>query len=305
MNVKSYICHILLIALCVATVPVVGQNVGIRTDRSQILIGERIQYDLLIKLPGTGYLLDMTLPDSIPHFELLSRTKLDTSINNGVYSLHQTIVFTSFDSGQWYIPSFPVLIQKGNGYKKFETDSVLVNVGYSPADSTNQLRDIKPVMEVEVQDYFWWYVAAAILGFLIIVILIYLYIKKRKRKPLPFLYSNLSPYDEAMQELGLLSGYDPGMPAELKQYHTSLATIIKKYYSRTSQENVLNKPTGDFLLKLKQQQYDTDLISSLAEALRTGDAVKFAKYLPAVPESLSCTEKVKNAIERMHQKNKS
>jgi hypothetical protein len=282
--------------------PASGQNVGVRTDRSQILIGERVKYELLVKLPSLGYMVDVDLPDSIAHFELLSRSNFDTTSSNGIVSLHQVFVFTSFDSGQWYIPSFPVQIQKDNNYRKFLTDSAIVNVGYSPADSTNQLRDIKPVMEVEVKSYFWWYLAAILLALAIVGALAYWYFKYGREKKVFVLDSKLSPYEEAMKELDSLSGYHLSAPGELKQYHTRLSAILKRYYSRLHQINLLNKTTGDFLLKLQEDQHEPAFISSIAEALRTGDAVKFARYMPSPAESNSSLAIVKQSIEALHEK---
>ncbi len=290
----------LLVACMILQVCVQAQNVGIRTDKNQILIGERVQYDLLIRLPGSGYTFDVDLPETIPHFEVISRSVFDTSGSNNNFAIHQAIIFTSFDSGQWYIPSFPVTIQKGSNYKKFLTDSVLINVGYSPADSTNQLRDIKPVMEVTIDDYFWWYVAAAVLLALLLAYIIYRFWKKRKQTAVPVFDSPLTPYEEAKKSLEALSGSDPGRSADLAAYHTQLSLIIKRYYSRVNQVNLLNKTTGDFLLLLKEEQFDPATISSLAGALRIGDAVKFAKFVPPLEESRSCREIVGNVIEFIH-----
>ena len=60
---------------------------------------------------------------------------------------------------------------------------------------------------------------------------------------------------------------------------------------------MLNKTTGDILLGTKENYEDAQLVSTLAEALRCADAVKFAKYIPTVPESDQSHAQVKEAIE--------
>lgn len=302
MKRSKYRMIILQLLSCLLPMAIAAQNVGVRADKAGILIGEPLQYEIVVKLPGEGFTLDIDIPDTIPHFEVLSRTNFDTTIVSGIYNLHQKITFTSFDSGKWPIPAYPVTIQKGNNFKKFLTDSVMVNVGYSVADSTNELRDIKPLMEVEVVDYFWWWVAGGALLAIILGIVIYWYWKKWKNRELPLLHTNLSPYDEAMKELEALRSKNLMQVAELKQFHTGLSLVIKKYFTRTKQVNLLNKTTGDLLLNLKQENLDPGIISGLAEILRTADAVKFAKFIPSPQESEQNISGVKSILETLHQK---
>lgn len=296
---KKPIYFSLFFVLCLFNICVHAQTVEVKTDRSQVLIGERIQYDLLITAPSQGFSINFTLPDSIPHFETIENGDYDTVTNNGAVTLRRKIVFTSFDSGAWYIPSMPITIAVNNDSRRIMTDSVLINVGYSPADSTGELRDIKPIMEVTVKDYFWYYVAGAVLTAVIIFFLIYSYFKNRKRKPVPVLHSDLSPFDEAMKDIVALSKYNLANAAESKEYHTQISFILKRYYSRTIETNLLNKTTGDLLLKMKEQEQPMAEVTSVAEILRIGDAVKFAKYIPPVSESEQVAKSLKAVIEKM------
>lgn len=92
------------------------------------------------------------------------------------------ILLTSFDSGQWSIPSFPISIRKINTASSYtlNTDPILINVGYSPEDSTGELRDIKPIIAVKLMDNSWWYIAAAVLIGLLLAWFVYRYLKKGK-----------------------------------------------------------------------------------------------------------------------------
>ena len=304
MRIKRYTYRFsLFIIFCIVSYCLPAQSVSIQTDRNQILIGERIHYDLLITLPSQGYAINFNLPDSLFHFEVIEKGSFDTMSNNGSFSLRRRIIFTSFDSGSWYIPSLPVTLEINNDFKKFFTDSVLINVNYSPADSTNELRDIKPIIEINDVDYFWLYVAAAVFTVLAIIFFLYFYFRKRKQKSLPAFHSTLSPFEEALKDIKLLSKHNLYLPEEVKEYHSQLGFILKRYYSRIIQNNLLNRTTGDLLLKFKDDQLEPKLISSIAEALRIGDAVKFAKYTPPGSENESSLAQVKQSIEQI-EKNK-
>ncbi|MBS1743181.1 MAG: hypothetical protein JST81_09110 [Bacteroidetes bacterium] len=298
---KATYCYFLFLLLLAGKLSF-SQSLEVNTNKSQVLIGERVEYNLSIKLPALeGYDIDSDLPDTIPHFEILDNNGIDTIKNqNGTFSLQQKIVFTSFDSGAWYIPSFAVNISQGKRSVKLFTDSVLVNVGYSPADTTADIRDIKPVIEVKVKSYFWYYVCAIILTVVIIFYLLNVYFAKRKAKPLPVLYSALSPYDEAMKALRELNESPLQIETGIKEYHSQIGFIFKRYFSRITDVNLLNKTTGGLLLELKQKNVDAAVISALAASLRTGDVVKFAKHIPADSESEQCAATIKDAIEKIN-----
>ena len=287
----------MLLFFSVAGISLHAQSVGVKTDKTAILIGERIEYELMLNLPAKGYAINLKLPDSIPHFEVIENKNFDTVSSNGTFLIRKKIIFTSFDSGSWHIPSFEVILKKNNISGKYNTDSILVNVGYSATDSTNQLRDIKPVMEVSIKDYFWFYVAATIVVVVIIILLLYFYFKNRKKKPLPIFHSALSPYDEAIKALMELKQYDLDKPEQIKTYHVALSEIFRKYYSRKQSKNLMNKTTGDILMGIKEQWDDPAIISAAAGALRCTDAVKFAKYIPGISESNQSHEQIKTAIE--------
>lgn len=270
-------------------------------DKNNILIGEHIHVEIKLSLASSSYRVDFGIPDSIPHFDIIEQNKYDTLDENGVYSLRQTITFTSFDSGIWKFPAFPITISSPNkAVQKSFSDSVLIQVGYSPADSTGELRDIKPVMEVFVVDRSWIYIAAGILLLLLLAFVLYRYFKNRVKKiPLVF-KSSLGPFEEAMKALKEL--VQPSTPADTKIYHTSLGNIFKKYYSRKTNINLMTSTTGDILLLLNRQGKSAQIVSVAAEALRSGDAVKFAKYLPSATECNQNLQQIKTTIEHVENK---
>ncbi|MBL7701845.1 MAG: hypothetical protein JNM14_06315 [Ferruginibacter sp.] len=272
------------------------------TDRKDILIGEQIK--LTIKAPLNGLNKWITLPDSIPHFEIVETAKPDTvNFKDDSKAIEQTITITSFDSGSWVFPPLPVEFAGVGGQpsKWVNTDSFLVNVSYAPADSTNQLRDIKPIMKVSVPDLFWVYIAGGAVLLLIIIYILYRHFKKKKKEAPATPVSKLSPYDEAVAELKKLSQFNLQDAAEIKQYHIKLADIFKNYLGRKQHKNLFNKTAGELLVNVKELGLPAENISELATALRCTDAVKFAKYLPLSNESEDCKHKIAEAIKLIEQ----
>ena len=289
------VCFVFCMSFCYC------QSVQTITDRKDILIGEQIELKIKAKipLPSAGRMSGIHIPDSITHFEIIETGKIDTiEFEDNSKAIEQTIIFTSFDSGRWIFPALPINFAAvaGQPLQKFQTDSFFVNVSYSPPDSTNQLRDIKPIIKVSLNDYTWYYIIGGSILLLIIVILLYRYLKKRKKIKPAKSSSNLSPVDEAMMELKKLTQYNLYNADEIKLFHTGLAAVFKNYLGRKLSKNLVNETTSDLLISIKKYNMQPEDISKLATALRCTDAVKFAKYSPQPDESNESLQKIIETI---------
>ena len=278
-----------------------GQTVQTITDKKDILIGEQIKLTIKASLPlnTPGLNKWLLIPDSIPHFEIVETGKVDTvDFKDNSKAIEQVITITSFDSGRWVFPALPLEFSgvSGQSPQISYTDSFFVNVSYSPPDSTNQLRDIKPIIQVSIIDYFWYYIIVGVVLLMLIVFLLYRYFKKKKKRTPATAVSGLSPYDEAMEEIKKLAQYNLQDTAEIKMYHTKLSAIFKNYLARKQGVNLLNKTTGDLLISVKEANLSSEAISRLATALRCTDAVKFAKYMPTSNQSEEALQKIKETI---------
>ncbi len=272
-----------------------AQTLEASINKKEILIGEQIIYNLKIDLPSKDFLIELKLPDSIPHFDVIEKTIFDTSTNDGKYRWQQKIVFTSFDSGSYMFPSFSYQIKNlGKVSKNLFTDSFKVDVGYMPMDTTLRPRDIKTVMAVDYFNWFWIIIAVATLLFFIIAFFLIKRLRKQKNK-LPIL-NNANAYKEAMQALDMLRKSNEAGTMPVKEYHTKLADVLKTYYSKASHQNILNNTTDEILVKLKLHQINAETASQASQALFTGDASKFAKYHPSFNENELALNYLKNTI---------
>lgn len=267
-----------------------AQQVEVSVNRNNIRIGEHIQYGLKVQVPSTGYKVHFTIPDSIPHFDIINKGDIKT-LPGSPPALEQVITFTSFDSGSWVFPSIPVLVTDGKRRVDLASATVLVDVGYSPEDTTG-IYDIRPVRKAAYADYFWYYVAAAILLLLLFGWLLYRYFKKRRNRPRPVLDAVLSPLEEAIFAFEKLESE----PLHIKELHSRASTIFKRFISRKWQTDVTNLTSGELLLQLSSKYSDADLAAKVASPLRLGDAVKYAKFDPGHDESMNAIRQWKEVI---------
>lgn len=293
----------LLLLSCVAW----AQSIQTKIDRKDILIGQQINYSLQFTLPSKAYQIEFSIPDSLPHFEILHKEKTDSVDGAGNFLVTQKLVFTSFDSGSWTLPALPMKIRNSSNQAVYSlnADPVTINVGYMPADSSGQLRTIKPIFSVFYIEREWWIWAIAIALTLLTAFLLYKYLKRKPKKAAVSNATKLLAIDEARDRLKKLAQINPQGLFELKNYYTELNNIFKNYYSRSHHQNFDNKTTSQVLMSLKEDGYAAEVISDIAAVLRLAVAVKFAKYEPSAENNKEQINKVASVIETMHRvKNK-
>lgn len=264
-------------------------------DRTTILIGEPIKLNLEATIP-TGTIFQWFNADSIPHFEIVEKGSIDSSkdINYKVYK--QQLTITSFDSGSWKIPSF--VLQSGK--KKFKTDTIAINVTFSPSDTAKDYHDIKDIIAVKnpANPYLPWIIGAAVL--LAVLIIIYFLRRKKKAPPKPKEpVSKLTPFEEAMQSLEELKKQQLSQSGEVKQYYTRLNDILRWYVSRKFKISSLEKTNEELILQLRELRLGNQEYTTLVQALRMADFVKFAKYTPSQSDQEEAFITIKNSITKL------
>jgi hypothetical protein len=276
--------------------PVVNTTV----DKRKILIGEQLHYHVFTSMPDNTYRLSwFAMPDSLEHFQVVSRNKIDSSFPNGNINFSQDIILTSFDSGVQVIPSFSINMELLHGDTSFNllTDSIPIQVSYSPMDSVKTFHDIKSIIEVKKEWKWWWWAILAVVVFLLLFWIRFLtsFLKKRAA-PQDFFNARLGPYEEAMQSISELQKQQHLQKNEVKEYHVRLNEIFKRYLSRKTRTYKMNLTSDEILLELDDYAPSKELLFAFAGCLRMGSAVKFAKYLPPQNDSEKCLDQTKDMI---------
>ncbi len=273
-------------------------------DKNNILIGEQIHYHLSTSIPDNTYRLTwFNLPDSIGHFYIVRESKIDSSFANGSLGFSQDIALTSFDSGRQVIPALVLNIEQLQGDSSFNliTDSFPVQVSFSPMDSVKTFHDIKSIIEVK-KEWPWWLWAIAAIAVLALIFWIRFLIKFLRKKPVPEIFkSKLSPYDEAMKSLNDLQNEkllqnNEGGSYRVKEYHTRVSDIFKRYISRQTKTYKLHLTSDEIMMDLDEYGLRKEQLFAFANCLRMSSAVKFAKYVPPQSESEKCLEQTKEII---------
>lgn len=299
-DIRSVIITLIIsFACCTSNTFAQLPDVKTSVDKNNILIGQQINLRIETTMPDNTYRLNwFTMPDSIGNFVAITKNKIDSTFSNGNLNFSQDIILTSFDSGRQVIPPLTLTASTLEGDSTFNiyTDSIPVNVSYSPTDSIVPFHDIKNIIEVK-KDFPWWaWVLVGIAVVLLILWILFLLKFFKKKKDTTIFESKLSPYDEAMQLLSDLEKENLIQSNEVKEYHSRLTDIFKRYLSRKTNTYQLHLTTDELIIELSGFDLKKEQVADFANCLRMGNAVKFAQFVPPAYENEKCFSQTKEMI---------
>ncbi len=254
--------------------------VSIKTDTTSIRIGEQIQYKISVSEIDQVVFPELRM-DSLRKVEVVESMTIDTLKDR----LEKRYILTSFDSGNYVIPSQEVLIRN----QKFLTDSLLINVIPVQVDTLKQgMYNIKAIKSEPktFDDYkhlLWWILLALVL---IAVGLYFLLKKKKKKEAIVFIL----PIQEALERLKELDEKGLLKQHKIKAYYTELTDIVRTYIEKDIKIPALESTTNELIETIEDVNESSSLnisketIIELKSVLQSADLVKFAKSEPAISE---------------------
>lgn len=300
---KSLTYIVLLQILLLGSFPVWAQenpSVKAAVDKNQILIGQPIRFTIDVKSPMTT---GTQLPqfDSIPHFEIIEKANPDSTISAAGASYHLEWKLTSFDSGTRVIPAFSIIVAR----QLYKTDSLAIEVSYGKVDTAKDYHDIKGIHDLENPDvkYIPWIVGA------MTAISLFLFVWFIRKPPTLNVQSptpnteiiRTTPLEEALGSLEVLKKMLREDPTTVKKYYSGLNDTLRIFLNRRLGLMTMEKTSEDLIHALSNLNMDRDAFSSLTAALRMGDFVKFAKYIPGPYENETNWETTRDSIVKLNE----
>jgi hypothetical protein len=255
------------------------------------VIGEQFHLQLLGKFTKEKD-VHWVRVDSLLHFEILDSTKVDTIRNNNLITLSQVFTLTSWDSGQWQIPSFVI--------GKLKTAPLKIDVAFSPSpfDVSQPYHDVKEIIEVKkpaASKWYWYLIFLVVLG-----VLLLLFFPREKKKVSGAFVSDFGAYGNAMKKLDELEQKQPEDP---KQFYTELVQVLKEYLHRRKNIQSFSKTSEDLALQISRKPFEDEGYHQLLQTLRLSDLVKFARYHPEVSENRNSIEVMRKSIQKIEKEN--
>jgi hypothetical protein len=271
-----------LLTVVIANAQTTG-SVTTTVDKNKIEIGQHLRLNIKYSYPSNAT-NKFILPDTIPHFEILQSSMIDSITAKGFTTVNRQLTLTSFDSGKWAIPAFSLA-------QKLQSKTIEVEVVFSdfnPEQPYHDIKDIVLVKPLNNKTPWWWYTTGAI----ILLLAIAAYAAKKKKVTPAKVIQTIDAFQLAMGKLEAL----PKQSYSKKEYYAALATIFREYLLQKKGMLSLQKTTDDLLLQLKNAGWLTSEFETFSNALRTIDWVKFAKYIPTAQEDENVYKAIRQAI---------
>ena len=287
----------------------------VELDVHNLKIGEQAQLKLSFTYPVESgkyqkifwpVILD-TLSEKV---EVLSQSAIDTiyvdSIRPYRFELVKHITITSFEEGAYNIGPFEFYINADS--QEVISNVEQLNVSSIEVDTTQNIKDIKPIMQV---NYTWidWIIdhktEIAVFGIvlILIVLLFYLFNKYYKRKEEVVVVPEviIPPHELAFKRLDELSSKKLWQNGKEKEYHTELTEILREYLENRYSIKALEQTTDEILYGIRNIGLSEALKEQLRKALLLSDLVKFAKERPLASEHEASYAGIREFIENTKQ----
>lgn len=267
-------------------------------DKDSIKIGDPVT--LILKLTTTQnkkYIWPTFFKgDSLPNgFEIIEVFDKQQS-NNNKGLVTQQLTITSFEPGNHTLE--PFVLQ--DTAEVLTSNVVDVYVSLLSVDTTQAIRDIKPIKEANLtfkdkwyrflnwlkKNWYWVLLGAIVLGF----VLWFLFFRKKKQEntvnEAPVVAKKIVPaHTVALNELNRLANEKPWVNGDFKLYSTQLTDVIRAYIFGRYQISTKEKTSSQILNELENKTISDSLKEKLRGLLTLSDLVKFAKQEPTHEQS--------------------
>ena len=262
----------------------------VTASKEKIFIGEPVKIRFELKAISRNSEVHWKFPDSIPHFEYVAFDTTDL--------LTREITVTSFDSGLWAVENVTAVIPSNVNGKEQVVKFPLKEIAIEYDTTGNQLlNDVKPIIDVNAgEEWIGYAVAAAAVIALIGIIILFRRWKKKKVTAVVEDSAN-TPLEDFLIAVKRLRSEEWDTQLLQKKNFSDLSFAVKRYYERKLQQPLTRLTTDEFAMHLKPYVLNETLIN-IIQALRLGDAVKFAKFAADKDECLQTIETLESTIKQ-------
>ena len=283
-----------------------AQNISVKasTDKTDYQVGDYIYYTIQVDHDKAINVYPPDIKDSLSSLTLIKKENPPEEEKNGKVTTTYKYILSGYDSARVTIPTVSVLYKSpGDTAMKFAaTNTITVLIKTLKVDPKAEIKDVKAPIKISLD---WRWIALWVLIGLIIIGLIYYFYRRYQKKKLKKQPAKkviiLPPYTIALNALRGLEEQKLWQKGQIKEYHSIITEIIRKYFEERFNMPALELPTSEAVELLKQRQGTELILDTTYNFLSNADLVKFAKFVPleAVNEEMmkQAYEIVNNTID--------
>jgi hypothetical protein len=274
-----------LILLFVLTGFTHAQNISVEasTDTTAYQVGDYIHYTIQIKSDKNFSVSGPAISDTLAGMELISQLNPQKEEKDNQQLITYSYTFSKYDSSNVTVPPVAVYYKaKGDTSEKvINTNPVFFKVRPLKVNVKEDIKDVKTPIKIPLD---WKWIVLWILIGLIILAAAYYYYKRYKKRKAEFVPEKvvikIPPHVSALNSLRSLKEKQLWQKGMVKEYHSEITEIIRKYFGERFNLPALEMTSGEAIEELQKRRGTATIIEDTQNFLSNADLVKFAKYQP-------------------------
>jgi hypothetical protein len=273
-------------AAMIVALPLHAQEVTVRArvDSTNYGLGDPIRVHVDFSHPK-GIRLQPLTGDTVGSFQVLDRTPLKAESETKTSTDY---VVARYEAGDATLPGLDFLYSApgDTSTHKVSTNPLVLKITALPVDTTKDIKDLKPPLRIplslaEIALYLGIVVAVVVVGYFL-----YRYWKRRKRKKDGDVYvpPPRPAHIIALEELAKLKEKKLWQQGRIKEYYSEVTEILRRYIENRYRLMAMEETTDEIMAGLATLHLSKGVLDETGAILRRADLVKFAKYLPGIPE---------------------
>ena len=260
-----------------------SQNINITagTDTSDYLVGDYIYFSIRVEHDEGIRITPPSLTDKFGQLEVIKVLPVSFEDDKNVQQFNYII--SGYDSARVVIPPIPLTYYAPGSSEpeNIETNEVVVFIHTLEVNPSEDIKDVKDPLRIDLDWLFW----ILIITITLLVALLAYYLFKRFKKPKEEerIIRRAPPvpvYIKALQSLDKLKEKKLWQQGKVKEYHSELTSIIRKYFEDRYSFHSLEMTTAQQMIVLNRVMDNQKLIDVTGSFLANADMVKFAKFVP-------------------------
>lgn len=268
------------------------------TDSSDYLVGDWITVHVTLHHPPRTT-FQMMFGDSLGSYRVLDRKGFEPVDST---ETRTALVVARYDSGTSALPPLEFLasVPGDTTAWRVATPPLMLTVRTLAVSASDSLRALKEPLSIP------YTLAEILLALAVLAALIggglYAYRRWKRRAvpaPAPVVAGpSKQPHQIALEELGVVRAKRLWQQGHIKEYHTEVTEVLRRYFEGRFGVNALEETTEEILGALKESGLRADVLEGVGGILRRADLVKFATYKPEPQEHEESMSASISVIER-------
>lgn len=270
----------LLLVFLFSFISVSAQQITVKaaTDSTRYKVGDYIYYKLDFTYDKNIKISYPSVKDTIKNLDFIKEELPVKHESSAKVMETRNYIFSKYDSSIVKIPAFKVAYTDGKSQNYALVNPITLIVETVPVDTSKDIQDIKPPVEIPFDWLLFFIIAGtvALLG----TAGYFIYRHYQKKKEPKKVIVKIPPYEMALKELTLLNEKQLWQGGKVKEYHSEITGIIRKYFEARFGFMALEMTTGEVLKNLESCEGGLTIKDLTGKFLNNADLVKFAKFVP-------------------------